>query len=304
VPAVRAWLLSILLVASMSHAESFSLLTYNIRGLPPVLTDDGRDEQVSRIAESVTEYDVVLLQEVFGYDDLVHQAANPRQLFHGPEPRLAMADLPVFLLGYVPCRLSRFCELPTSAGLAVLVFDDAIDGTLLVSRPYSSCNGYLGSASDCLARKGFLGVSLRVGGMEVHVYNTHLDAGRSAADRDVRRRQLAEMARSINRLSRHVPVIVAGDFNLRRADGGDMDLRDAFLESTGLTDTGVLETEPCAFGCKGVDAIFYRGTGMAVRHAPAGLAPGFVDACGEALSDHPPLRIEFGPKPMLAQSGD
>lgn len=299
---LRAWLLLVLLVPGTSLAESFSLLTYNIKGLPPLVTDEERDDRVARIASQVSDYDVVLLQEVFGYDEMLQSTAGPRLLFHGPEPRLAMAHLPVMVLGYLPCSLSRFCELPSSAGLSILVFDEKIHGSVLIRRAYSSCHGYLGAANDCLARKGFLGVSLSIDGFDVHVYNTHLDAGRAPADRAVRRRQLAEMAESINRLSRGVPVVVAGDFNLRRADAEDAALKAAFLETTGLTDTGVLESAPCEFGCKGVDAILYRGGAVAVRHAPAGLAPGFVDACGEALSDHPPLRVEFGPAPILARA--
>ena len=288
---LRSAICWLLLYSNTALGESFSLLTYNVRGLPPLL--ESRAQHVSAIADRVSGYDVVLLQEVFAYDRHIVDIAQPHLAFAGPGPRFDVNHTLAMLVGYLPCRFSSFCQLPLSAGLSILIFNDSVHGEVIASGPYSTCHGYFAAKNDCLANKGLLGVSLRKGDWHVHVYNTHLDSGRSPADRQARARQLEEAAQTINRLSRGVTLIVAGDFNLNRNDAEDQRLRATFLAATGLMDSGVRESDACEFGCKGLDSIFYRGSDIVAGRGEHAHAPGFVDATGRGLSDHPPLRIDF-----------
>ena len=48
-------------------------------------------------------------------------------------------------------------------------------------------------ANDCLSTKGFQHISALIEGGRVDVYNTHLDAGNTDNDSDVRRKQIQEL---------------------------------------------------------------------------------------------------------------
>ncbi|MEM7365130.1 MAG: hypothetical protein AAF525_13990, partial [Pseudomonadota bacterium] len=176
--------MALLLAWPTFGAESFYMLSYNIKGLPPFLIRETVKDRVQTIAKGLSDFDLVLVQEVFAYRDLVRDVSQPRQQFDGPtEGRLRARQVPAYLLLGLPCLVSAFCEAPSSSGLAILMFDRRQRGQLLVSRAYSQCHGVFGAANDCLATKGLLGVEVEFRGHRFHVYTTHLDAGDSAADR-------------------------------------------------------------------------------------------------------------------------
>jgi endonuclease/exonuclease/phosphatase family metal-dependent hydrolase len=160
----------------------------------------------------------------------------------------------------------------------------------LVNRPYRNCAGWIGRAVDCLATKGFQRMRLRLpGGRELDFVNTHLDAGRSPADREARRGQLDLLRRSIEIEVAEGALILAGDLNLDAADPEDVALRDAFTNALGLVDSGARGGNRWP----ALDYIFYRsGRGLELEVVEAGEDPSFVhdDA---PLSDHPAIFARF-----------
>jgi hypothetical protein len=69
---------------------------------------------------------------------------------------------------------------------------------------------------DGLGRKGLLHLDLQRGGERLVVVNTHLQASYSPGGyTEVRRSQLAQLARSLDAVAAGVPVLVAGDLNVQ-----------------------------------------------------------------------------------------
>jgi endonuclease/exonuclease/phosphatase family metal-dependent hydrolase len=159
-----------------------------------------------------------------------------------------------------------------------------------VSRGYGHCAGWIGGASDCLASKGFQRMRLRLpGGSELHFVNTHLDAGPSRADREVRRKQLELLRRSIEAEAGKAALILAGDLNLDAANPEDVALRDAFTRALGLADSGARGGDHW----KTLDYIFYRsGGGLELEVVEAGEDASFVHQ-DAPLSDHPAIFARF-----------
>ena len=109
-----------------------SLLTYNVRGLPPVLTDD---DPLNRISEIQTHlqarrYDIVLLQELFAFAPLIQAAERPpAKFFSGPAARITDNNILGVALAKIPCWISAYCQMPADSGLASLVYAPGIQST-------------------------------------------------------------------------------------------------------------------------------------------------------------------------------
>ena len=87
---------------------------------------------------------------------------------------------------------------------------------------------------DCLTPKGFAMARAAIGeSLVVHVYNLHMDAGWTAADRAARRAQVEQLVAAIARDSVDQAVIVGGDTNLLRRD---RDVLERLLEGASLRD--------------------------------------------------------------------
>jgi endonuclease/exonuclease/phosphatase family metal-dependent hydrolase len=292
----------ILATASSASAETFSLLTYNVKGLPLLVMAGDGPTRITNISQHLKNYDLVLLQEIFAYRDLIRSSAKANTWIDGPAARFRWNQIPALVPLYIPCKLSRFCEMPSSAGLAVMTFHPAFHANLLVSQHFSNCHGVLRSANDCVAAKGLVGVEVSVSDHRIHVYTTHLDAGRSSKDQNAREQQLKQLAQAIGDSSKGHAMLVGGDFNLRRDNRRDMTMLATFLSATGLANSGAFESPDCSFGCQGLDYILYRSgerTLIEITHSGDSQAAEFVDGTGTPLSDHPPLVLSF----TLQQSG-
>jgi endonuclease/exonuclease/phosphatase (EEP) superfamily protein YafD len=224
------------------------------------------------------------LQEDFEYGDEIAAPLGVRTIVHGngmrPDPRLVLAKIlffPFFLL-FPDFSPPYGSGLTTATTLPV-----APRG--VVKHPYRECDGWLGGRSDCWASKGFLRVRIALAdGIEVDLYNTHLDSGGDEAARATRVTQLAELAEAVERDSRDVPVVVAGDLNLEPARPGDGALLTAFRDRLGLVDTGA---GPERATWRRYEHIFVRGGGgIAVATRAAGEDLAFVTGEGRPLSDH------------------
>ena len=273
--ALLAWLPGVSLAEEAAGASELSVLTYNVHGLASWLVSDQPERRLPQVSRLINAYDVALIQEDFSYPELLRESAEHAVVVDGNGSRFASASLFTFLKG---SGLTTFVDLPPERIATVL------------PEPYGSCSGWFAAANDCWATKGFLLVRLRIApDLELDVVQTHLDAGRSAEDRQVRARQLDQLRARLIGFSAGRALIVAGDLNLRRDDPADRALLAEFVDWLSLHDTGARG----AGDWRGLDYILYRGgEELGLEVLEAGEAPEFVHG-GEPLSDHPALFTRF-----------
>jgi hypothetical protein len=243
-----------------------SLLTYNVAGLPQLVSHSDPEVNVALISPLLNHYDVALVQEDFSYHSRLSARAGHAYRSEPMRHSLAlMAD-----------GLNWFSRFPFSWIHRVR---------------WAQCNGYLGAASDCLADKGFsFGEVTLASGVTVDFYNLHAEAGGSVLDIDVRRDNFEQLADYLRSRSRDHAVIVAGDTNLRMSVPADAETLERFLAVTGLRDA-------ChRFGCgeERIDRVFFGSS----RHVDLDVLGWwadrrFVDARGAPLSDHPAIGVEL-----------
>jgi|TARA_B100001964_G_scaffold232646_1_gene288725 hypothetical protein len=249
-----------------SSANTFSLLTYNVAGLPDPISASVPSVNTPIISGLLNAYELVLVQEDFAYhEELSSRARHPFQSAIMPSRLHMQSD-----------GLNRYSVFPSSD---------------VLRHRWASCNGYILGANDCLADKGFSVSRIELGeGLSVDVYNLHADAGDDPDDAKARRSEFSQLAETIAEYSVGRAVIVAGDTNLKLNFQSDLHILDAFLESTGLSDA-------ChTLGCRteSIDRVFYRGSKSVNLHPQTWrIATEFVDANGLDLSDHRAIAVEF-----------
>lgn len=245
---------------------SFSLLIYNIAGLPWVVSSSSPVENIPQIGPFLNKYDIVLLQEDFWYHDtLIPKITLPYQ----SEPQ----DLEPSVFD-LHDGLSRFSKFRFHK---------------LARKTWEACAGYLTDSCDCLARKGYSSAMMTIGeGTSILVYNVHFDAGEADSDILARKAQFRQLAEDIKNNANGKPIIVAGDINLEAKAPTDIVNFNTFIQETGLQDS-------CEkFPCEGelFDKILIRSSKnfvftMKSRNSPTE----FVNEENEALSDHRPVSI-------------
>jgi endonuclease/exonuclease/phosphatase family metal-dependent hydrolase len=245
----------------------FSVLTYNIHGLPPAITNDDTTRRVEQIAPLLADYDVVGLQEdwmVENHDILVENTD--------------------FL------TIDAFNEPSTDekvygSGLSLLSNFTLLESTHIY---YERCNGYTDSASDCFASKGIQSTVLNIGGHQFTILNTHLEAGNGDVDDGIRIEQIETI---VSLLEVTVgPVILLGDFNLHPDDDADL----AVLQS--LENQNMRQTcwEVDCSNPNHIDQVWIRSTENIDLDIDNWNAPAhFVDDQGVDLSDHPPIVVNI-----------
>lgn len=252
--------------ASTAESGTLDVLTYNVAGLPGLLSPSEPGLNTRQVSPHLNRYDLVLAQEDFSYhEDLVHAAKHPFQL--APEASTR---------GLVGDGLATLSNLP--------VFEQT-------RQAWRKCNGYLLSFSDCLGDKGFSVAHVELGlGMPVHVYNLHADAGSGEDDVRARIADFEQLGEFIALHSRNVALIVAGDTNLTPSDPRDQAIVENFLRRTGLRDACVSLGDAQLQ----LDRIFFRsgpGVELGVEDFREDLT--FIDQAGRALSDHPAMAARF-----------
>jgi hypothetical protein len=241
-----------------------SLLTYNVAGLPQLVSHSDPEVNIALMSPLLNNYDIALVQEDFSYHPRLSARA---QHAYRSEPMSHS-------LALVADGLNWFSRLPFAWVHRVR---------------WAQCNGYLGAACDCLADKGFSFSEVTLApGVNVDVYNLHAEAGGSQLDMDVRRDNFEQLADYLRARSRDHAVIVAGDTNLRTTPE-DTETLERFLALTGLTDA-------CRrFGCgeERIDRVFF-GSSPRLHLDVLGWWTDrrFVDAEGGPLSDHPAVGVE------------
>ena len=245
-------------------AGHLKVLTYNIAGLPDGFMTAHPSANMPRIGRLLARYDLALIQEDFAFGSLLRQSVSLP--FQSPpfvrEGRLHFGD-----------GLSVFAAQPFTA---------------VQREGWRACHGVVDSYFDCLTPKGFISTRQRLAdGTEIDVYDVHLDAGSSEADRRAREAQIDQLVEAIQQRSTGRAVLLAGDTNIRRS--GDVLAR--FERSTGLEE--VCSAVHCS-DPRRIDRVFYRSS-PALTFIPRkwSIDHRFVDAKGQPLSDHLAVAVEF-----------
>lgn len=289
------WIFAVLATAATpgaGWAGVFSVLTYNVAGLPQgVNPDQFPAVNTVKISPKLNAYDLVLVQEDFWYhDDLVSQVDHPYRSVKDT------SDRDPYTLG-LGDGLNTFSRSAFSGFTRVM---------------WTDCSGFFDMGSDCLAPKGFTFARHVLGeGVEIDVYDLHADAGSAAEDLAARAANLRQLAGFIETASPGRAVVVAGDFNSRYTRSGDIlpellaaaGLTDVWLEVVrggSIPDVGTplrdgCVADPSGPDCETIDKILYRSAGSVVLTplSYAVLASEFVDESGAPLSDHDPTRVVF-----------
>ncbi len=213
-----------------SQAGSFSFLTYNVAGLPDIISGSHPARFNKLISPLLNDFDIVVVQEDFYYHDDLKSLAN--------HPYIGAPDKD----GTLGDGLGRFSNYP---------FSDPIHIN------WSKCYGTLGYANDCLTKKGYShAVHTIASGVIIDVYNLHFDAGISKGDRDAREAGMTQLIRTIAEESKGKAVIVAGDFNMGDKSDRDLENYQRLLDEEGFFDScRVLDC-----GEERIDKIVYRGS--------------------------------------------
>ena len=266
----------ITLAIEKGKITELSLLVYNTHGLPTIFAKDRPRERFPEIVRLTHDYDISLFQEDFAHHDLVLKHAKEGQSIQRGEGAKTGKCL--------------FCS---GSGLTLMSNLSEVDWRVsAIFEPFENCSGWLNRANDCFAQKGFQIIDLRsIGGEEVVLVNTHLDAGRSDLDRAARAAQLDQIVRVVDGYVSDQALIVAGDLNLDWDNPEDRELLFDFRDRLGLAraEKGVQAEK----GWRVLDYIFFRsGKQTTLKVATSGEDRTFVSG-GVPLSDHPALFVRF-----------
>ncbi len=244
----------------------FLFLTYNVAGLPVIVSGRNPEINMPRISSLLNDYDIVVVQEDFFYHNLLKAQTNHK---YQSEPK---ADKNAFRSGD---GLNRFSRFPFRK---------------LIRVPWLNCSD--ASGFDCQAKKGFSVVETEIATIaEVMIYNVHLDAGGEPADISARASQIDQLISDIKTRSNNKAVILAGDLNL------EIDNRpDDLIQLNKLKDECGLEDACWTQNCNTelVDRILFRSSDtLELILLEWEVDDSFVDESGEKLSDHFAVKGKF-----------
>ncbi|WP_103351551.1 jacalin-like lectin [Amycolatopsis sp. CA-128772] len=272
-------------VAHAADGGSFSVLSYNVAGLPEGISSapTPRDPATTAIGQRLGPYDVVHVEEDFNY-----------------HAKLYAADQHPY-------------RTPTSGGAGI-----GSGLNTLSSLPYdtddfervrwTSCQL---DSGDCLTPKGFTFMRVRLAeGLYVDFYNVHTNAGTNDGDEASRASNLAQLTAFIKTHSAGNAVVVMGDTNTRYTRAADTIA--GFASDNGLTDAWVklvrggvapapgspalvCDEQAVTNDCEVVDKVLYRGSKLVSLDATLydNEHAKFLDSAGKMLSDHDPVTVRF-----------
>ncbi|MFJ4830721.1 jacalin-like lectin [Streptomyces sp. NPDC088747] len=274
--------------AAAADSGTFTVLTYNVSGLPAIINSapTPRESATTAIGQRIASYDIVHAQEDFNYHSYLYAADT------------AHAH-----------RTATSGGAGIGSGLNTLskISYDADDFERV---GWNSCQI---DSGDCLTPKGFTFMRERLAeGVYVDFYNLHTDAGVSDGDLAARADNLNQLTAFVRSHSKGNAVVVMGDTNTRYTRSGDTIAE--FAAANGLTDTWVQLVRggtPPAKGsdalvcdqtgatvpnsCEVVDKILYRGSKLVSLNATRynNEHANFLSSDGLMLSDHDPITAGF-----------
>jgi hypothetical protein len=246
----------------------FSLLTYNIAGLPATLSGENPEEHIPQISPLLNAYDLVLVQEDFWYHDLLTaDITHP----HRSDPMVAEPTLTELGDG-----LNRFSRMRF----------DPVERTT-----WQQCNGAVDCGSDCMTDKGFSVAQVYLAnGVSLKVYNLHMDSNDCDADFETREVQRQQLVADLSARAPNEAVIMAGDTNLKLDRPRDVTMLDQLLQDADLQIA--CRTLSCAE--EKHDRIMYRSSpDLTLTPTTWSHPAGFIDPDGFDLSDHKPVLVNF-----------
>ncbi|HAA56284.1 MAG TPA: hypothetical protein DCE42_16085 [Myxococcales bacterium] len=256
---------------------SFDAMTYNVHGLPSAITKDDTLGRLKQIGPKLNPFAIVGLQETFvdeGREDLIKASTHPHQHEYSERIDESRAMGPGLLF------FSKYKIVTTK------------------QQYYTTCFGTLDNASDCLASKGFHMIRIELAeGLEIDVYNSHLEAGSGEEDKKVRATQVSEIKKAMKEWSDGKAILFLGDTNLKLTRDTDKTAITDWLKDLNLTDG--CEAVSCAKEGR-IDRIFFRSAEQLQLTPKTWKIPeGFVDEKGTDLSDHEPIVVTFDWKEIV-----
>ncbi|GMF44047.1 unnamed protein product [Phytophthora fragariaefolia] len=265
-------------------ANRFSVLCYNVAGLPQLLSSGNPQANTLEMGKRISDWDIVNVQEDFNYHAYLYKQSTQKY-------RTATS-------GGVPIGsgLNTLSHLPFS--------------TLGIERTkWAECSN--DESADCMTPKGFTlqGVQLAEG-VVIDVYNLHADAGGSKNDLKTRAANLQQLSDYITENSGGNAVIVMGDTNTRYTRSDDkiaefvagQNLTDGWVEYVrkGVApekgaDPILCDATNMTNECEVVDKIMYRGNKYITLKLEKwnNENEAFLDTNGTQLSDHPPISSTY-----------
>ncbi|MER7538444.1 endonuclease/exonuclease/phosphatase family protein [Streptomyces sp. NPDC097704] len=274
--------------ATAADSGTFSVLTYNVAGLPDGISSapTPRESATTEIGRRIEAYDIVHVQEDFN-----HHA------------RLYAADT------------AHPYRTPTSGGAGIgsglnTLSKSPYDADDLERVRWNSCQY---DSGDCLTPKGFTFARQRLAeGVYVDFYDLHTNAGTNAGDLSSRADNLKQLTAFITAHSAGNAVVVMGDTNTRYTRAGDTIAE--FAAANALTDAWVElirggtpptkgsdalvcdQSQPTVPNtCEVVDKVLYRGSRLVSLNATSydNEHAAFLTGDGLMLSDHDPVAVGF-----------
>lgn len=274
--------------AAAADSGAFSVLTYNVAGLPEALSsaDTPRDTSTTAIGQRLSPYDIVQVQEDFNYHAYLYASDTH------------------------PYRTATSGGAGIGSGLNTLS-GISYDGDDFERAGWDSCQI---DSGDCLTPKGFTFMRERLSeGVYVDFYNLHTNAGTNDGDEASRASNLAQLTSFISTHSAGNAVVVMGDTNTRYTRSADTIAE--FAANNGLTDAWVKlirgGTAPAKGSdalvcdqsgatvpntCEVVDKVLYRSSKLVTLNATYynnEHAKFLEDSSGLMLSDHDPITVKF-----------
>ncbi|MER5450618.1 jacalin-like lectin [Streptomyces sp. NPDC002766] len=274
--------------AAAADSGSFSVLSYNVAGLPESLSSAStpRDTSTTAIGQRIAPYDIVHVEEDFNYHAYLY-AADTAHAYRTPTSGGAGIGSGLNTLSKIPYDTDDFERVH-----------------------WNSCQV---DSGDCLTPKGFTFMRERLAeGVYVDFYNLHTNAGTNDGDEASRADNLNQLTAFIKAHSAGNAVVVMGDTNTRYTRSADTIAE--FASANGLTDAWVQLVRggtPPAKGsdalvcdqsgatvpntCEVVDKVLYRGSKLVSLNATSynNEHAKFLTDAGLMLSDHDPITVGF-----------
>ncbi|MGG7664714.1 endonuclease/exonuclease/phosphatase family protein [Dyadobacter sp. BHUBP1] len=265
-----------------ANAGSFSVITYNIAGLPQLICSAAtpRKESISAIGRLLNRFDIAHVQEDFNYNQYLYNGGNTHR-FRTPTKGAVMTGDGLNTLSNFPVKQLRRIA-------------------------WTDCTG-----ADCLTPKGFTYTRIEIAPNRfIDFYNVHANAYNHPRAALARRRNMEQLSAYIRQHSASNAVIVMGDLNGRYSFGQDN--VDWLLKENALSDPWISlhgknqlparsNTIPSndilslTDSSETIDKILFRSSAF-IQLKPSAYAlekAMFTNAKGLPLSDHHPVSARF-----------
>lgn len=267
---------------AMSGSGTFSVLTYNIAGLPEIISSakTKRAPSIAQIGKRLNRFDIVHVQEDFNYNDFLYYHGNLHAFRTQTKGGVPFGD-----------GLNTLSKYPVHSVRRI---------------PWNNCTG-----ADCLTPKGFTYSRLEIAaGTFIDLYNVHANAYNHESAAAARRDNIKQLSNYIRENSEGEAVILMGDLNAHYTYQYDNvnqllninHLKDAWLVLlkhnrlpilvTTLPDSDILSLNSTS---ESIDKILYRSSekiklSVSDYNLERQL---FNDQNGSPLSDHHPVSLKF-----------